>query len=167
MEKDPEIRVRRARPSDADRIAEFINRAQAGAISVAAGDVRERFGVIGFMLTERDGEIIGLLGWRVENLVARVTDFLVWPAVERLVAGRAMVSEMEQAGRELQCEAALLYLPRHVPTQLLAFWEAFGYQVKKVESLPKAWREAAQEVRSLGERVVVKQIREDMISSPL
>ena len=167
MERDPEIRVRRARPSDADRIAEFINRAQSGVISISSDDVRERFGVIGFFLTERDGEIVGLLGWRVEHLVARVTDFLVWPSMERLVAGRAMVGEMEQAARELQCEAALLYLPREVPTQLLAFWEAFGYQVKKVEALPKAWREAAQEVRSMSERVVVKQIREDMISSPL
>ncbi|MGD1993932.1 MAG: GNAT family N-acetyltransferase [Anaerolineae bacterium] len=167
MEENPEIRVRRARPSDADCIAEFINRAQGKAISVSAGDVRGRFGVIGFLLTERDGEIVGFLGWRVENLVARVTDFLVWPAKERLVAGRAMVNEMEQAARELQCEVALLYLPREVTPQLLAYWEAFGYESKKVESLPKAWREAAQEVRSLSEWVVVKQIREDMISRPL
>ncbi len=167
MEQVSEIQVRRARPSDAERIAFFVNNARPFERLVAPGEVRDRFGVVGFLLAERDEDIVGLLGWQAENLVARITDFLIWPAVERLVAGRAMISVMESAARELQCEASILFLPRDCSAELLAFWETFGYKYQEVAALPKAWREAAREVRSVEEQIVMKQLREDLISRPL
>lgn len=167
MEPVPGVRVRRARPSDAERIASFINRARPGRRPIAPEDVQGRFGIVGFLIAERDGEITGLLGWLVENLVARVTDFLIWPAEQRLTVGRALISTMEEAARELQCEAAMLFLPRNAPPELIAYWEAFGYRPVKVASLPKAWREAAQEARSIDEQIVLKPLREEMVQRPL
>jgi len=161
------IRVRRARPSDADRIAAFIQRARPHGRPIPPEKVQDRFGTAGFLLAERDGELVGLLGWQVENLVARVTDFLVWPAAERLVAGRALIAEMEEAAQELQCEAIILFLPRNCPPEVLAFWGAFGYEPREVAGLPKAWREAAGEVRSVEEQIVLKQLREGLIRRPL
>lgn len=165
-EQDLDVDVRRARPSDAESIADFINRAQSREQPIEAKEVRERFGGVGFLLAERDGRTVGMLGWRAENLVAHVTDFLVWPAKERQSAGGVLLSTMEQAAKELMCEAALLFLPRGYPPEMLAFWKGFGYEPRAVSDLPRVWREAAREIDSSTERVVLKQLREDLVRSP-
>lgn len=167
MNETPEIVVQRARPSDAGRIAAFVNRAGVGKKPVTPEDVLRRFGEIGFLLAEREGELVGLLGWQVENLVARVTDFLIFPARLRLVAGRALLTAMEEAARELLCEAVLLIVPRNLPPEVLEFWEAFGYTPREIAALPKAWREAAREADPATERVVLKQLREERILHPV
>lgn len=167
MSESVGVTVRRARPSDAPRIAEFVNRAGAGKKPITPQDVLERFGVVGFLLAEKDGELVGLLGWQVENLVVRVTDFLIFPAHLRLVAGRALLTAMEQAAQELLCEAAILIVPNNVPREVLQFWEAFGYTPRDLDSLPKAWREAAREANPATDRVILKQLREERILHPV
>ncbi len=161
------IKIRRARPSDAELIAEFVNRAHPKGPPVTREDVIGRFGFVGFFISEAEGEMVGLLGWQVENLIARVTDFLVYPTRYRLTAGRALLTAMEQAALELQAEAALLFMPANTPREVLAFWEAFGYHFQEVAGLPRAWREAAQETNPAGEWVVLKQLREEQVLAPL
>jgi len=162
-----EILVRRARLTEAGEIAAFVNRARSTERPVTEDEVQRRFGTVGFLVAERDRQMVGLLGWQVANLVARVTDFLVWPASERLVVGRALVTAMEEAARELLCEAAVLFLPRNAPPELLNFWRTFGYELREVAALPRAWREVAREVRSVDEQVMLKQLREEMIQTPV
>ncbi|MGD1995483.1 MAG: GNAT family N-acetyltransferase [Anaerolineae bacterium] len=167
MAEVSEASVRRARPADAERIAAFVNRARSRERLLAPEDVRDRFGTVAFLLAQRGGEVVGLLGWRVENLVARVTDFLVWPAAQRVVAGRALLSAMEVAAGELLCEAVILFVARDCPSEVLDFWKAFGYERRKVAELPKAWREASKEVRSVEEQILLKQLRDDLVRRPL
>ncbi len=167
MNETSEIIVRRARPSDAERIAAFVNRAGVGKKPVTTEDVLQRFGGVGFLLAEMDGKVVGLLGWQVENLVARVTDFLIFPARLRLVAGRALLTAMEEAAQELLCEAAILIVPASVSPEVLEFWETFGYTLRDIASLPRAWREAAREANPETDRVVLKQLREERILYPV
>lgn len=162
-----EIVVRRAHLTESGAIAAFVNRARPADRPATEEEVQRRFGTVGFLVAERDGEMVGLLGWQVENLVARVTDFLVWPASERLVVGRVLVAAMEEAARQLLCEAAVLFLPRNAPPELLNFWRAFGYELREVAALPRAWREVAREIRSVDEQVMLKQLREEMIQTPV
>lgn len=163
----PQIDVRRARLREADVIARFVNEARPGGAKVSAADVAERFGAVGFMCAEYNGQIVGLLGWQVENLVVRVTDFLIAPAIDRVVAGRALISAMEEEGRQLEAEAAILFLPPRPSPELIKFWELFGYQKREVSSLSKAWREAALEWRPGTKEVMVKQLRERLINRPM
>lgn len=167
MEQVPQIVVRRARPSDAERIAAFVNRAQPQGPPVAREAVLNRFGTVGFLVAEAREEMVGLLGWQAENLVVRVTDFLIFPVRYRITAGRVLLAVMENAARELQCEAAILFMPADTPQDVLAFWEAFGYGFREVISLPRAWREAAGEFRGGGEWLVVKQLREERVLRPI
>ena len=168
MAQQQEITVRRAKVSDAGRIAAFVNRAWRGQQEVNEQVVIARFGSVGSLLAERDGNLVGMLGWQVENLVVRVTDFLIWPAPERIAAGRALLSKMEQAATELQCEVALLFPPRPSPPDLVEFCKMFGYVPQIVADLPKAWQEAAREAR-IGddETVLMKQLRSDRVLYPL
>ncbi len=166
MGESSPVSIRRARPADAERIAAFVNRGHPPK-PVTPSDVLQRFGTVGFLLAEMDGEIVGLLGWQVENLVVRVTDFLILPARLNLPVGQALLAAMEKAAQELMCEAAILIIPTHAPPEVLQFWETFGYQPRDIASLPRAWREVAREANPLQDQVVLKQLRTDRVLRPI
>ncbi len=166
MEEPTQIRIRRARPADAERIAAFVNQGHPHKPVTPSG-VLQRFGTVGFLLAEVEGETVGLLGWQVENLVVRVTDFLIFPARLSLSVGRALLMAMEEAAQELMCEAAILIIPANAPPEVLQFWETFGYQPRDIASLPRAWREAAREANPLRDQVVLKQLRADRVLRPI
>lgn len=168
MAQEQTVAVRRAKPRDADRIAAFIQRASGSQSGMDKQAMLERLGSVGLLLAERDGELVGMLGWQVENLVVRVTDFLVWPAVERAAAGGALFSAMEEAAVALECEVALLFPPRPTPPALVEFCGTLGYEPRVVANLAKAWREAALEF-GLGvqDTVLAKPLRSDRVLRPL
>ena len=162
------IAVRRAGVQDAGAIAAFVNRARGGQRTVDESTVIERFGSVGFLLAEREGDLVGVLGWQVENLVVRLTDLLVVPASERRVVSEALLSEMERAAAELQCEAVLLFLPRPTPATLLTFCGELGYESQVVGDLPRVWQDAAREGGLEDEDVVqMKRLRDTRVVSPL
>ena len=162
------IIVRRAKPSDAANIAEFVNRSSKGRTAIDEMAVIERFGSVGLMVAELDGTLAGVLGWRAENLVVRVTDFLILPGPESLDIGRALLSDMENAAVELQCEVVLLFLPRPYPPQLVSFCGELGYRPEVVAGLPRVWQEAAREAKLADdEAVLAKQLRSGRVLRPL
>lgn len=166
MAQVSEILIRRARPADVEKIAAFVNQVRPQGPPVTKDVVLQRLGLVGFFVAEADQEIIGLLGWQVENLVARVADFLIYPHRFRISAGRALLAEMEKTARELQAEAAILFMPANTPQEVIDFWEAFGYGFKEVANLPRAWREAVREANPVAEWVVLKQLRTDRVVRP-
>jgi N-acetylglutamate synthase-like GNAT family acetyltransferase len=168
MAQAQEIIVRRAKVSDAGRIAAFVNRGRRGQAAVDEQMVIERFGSVGFLLAEQDGDLVGMLGWQAENLVVRVTDFLVGPLSGRLAISQALLSAMEQAAREIECEVALLVLPHPTPPALVEFYRTLEYEPQIVASLSKAWREAAREVGfEDDEAVMMKKLRAKRVLRPL
>jgi hypothetical protein len=130
--------------------------------------VIERLGNVGFLLAEQGGSLVGILGWQAENLVVRVTDFLILPVPDPAAVGRVLLSEMERAAVELQCETSLLFLPRPHPPRLVEFCKTFGYESQLAASLPKAWRDAVHEAHiGNDERVLVKRLRSGRVFRPL
>ena len=168
MAQRPEIVVRRARVGDVSRVVALVNHARQEQPEIDERAVIARLGSAGFLLAEQDGNLIGILGWQIENLIVRVSDFLIWPARERIAVGRLLLSEMELSAAELQCEVALLLLPSQSPPDLVEFCKVFGYAPKVVAGLPKAWREASHEA-GLGndEAILIKQLRFDRVLRPL
>jgi hypothetical protein len=164
MEQPIEIIVRRARPPDAAQIAAFVNRRQGCAITPE--EIIARFGTVGFLLADDSGRLVGLLGWHAENLVVCVTDFLVTPARDLPVIGPTLLEAMEGAARELQCEAAILFIPPRLLEGTEIFWNAHDYWLRKVAEMPRAWREAVLEA-NLGERALLKQLRTDRVMKPI
>ncbi len=153
---------------DSGAIAAFVNRALKGPAAVDEQAVIERFGSVGFLLAERGGDLLGMLGWQAENLVVRVTDLLIWPASERVAVGRALLSEMERAAAELQCETALLFLPPSSPPALIEFCRTLGYEPRVVADLPKVWQQAAREARVADDETVwMRQLRAGPVVRPL
>lgn len=160
------IEVRKARLTDAGLIAAFVNSARSDRL-VSPMDVAERFSQVGFLLAEQQERPVGLIGWRVENLVLCVTDFLIAPVVDRVTTGLLLVTEMEQEGELLQAEAALLFLPANPSQELIVYWQQLSYTHKTLSEIPKAWREAAREWNAEATEVMIKQIREDLVRRPV
>ncbi len=161
-----QVKVRKARLRDAGTIAEFINQANLGE-PITRLQVAERFSQVGFLLAEYRESLLGLLGWQVENLVVRITDFLIAPGADRMEVGRALIEAMESEGEQLQAEAVMLFLPPNPSKQLVEYWAQFGYQPRPVAELPKAWRIAAAEWNREATHVIVKQLREELVNRPI
>jgi len=162
------VLVRRAQANDVERVASFVNLALGGRGTIEAERVMARLGDVGFFVAEQDGRLVGLIGWCVENLVARVTDLLVWPSRKRDEVGPALFYEMEDAARGLQAEAVVLFLPRSSRSDLIEFGKALGCEPRTVADMPRAWRETAYEAgREDDEEILVKQLRSQRVVRPL
>lgn len=159
--------IRRARPRQAAEIAAFINSIRGGASRLTRDDIMAAFGEKAYLLLQRDGELLGLAGWQVENLVARTDEILVSPKLPFEQGLRLLLDEVEHASKELQCEASLLFLPPALARQD-SVWNALGYEPRLVESLSvNAWREAAQESMPEGAVMLFKQLRKDRVLRPV
>jgi len=162
----PKLMVRRARPIDAAPIAKLISNATQGRLRMTEDAVLDRMGARGFFVALAES-LVGVAGWTAENLVARVEDFMVYPTDVRPTAGRQLLAAVEDAARELQCEAALLIVPRSVSEAAVTFYESCGYTFRETSDMPDAWRESAQTVASADRLVLVKQLRAELVSRPI
>ena len=162
-----ELSVRRAGPKEASAIAEFISRLSGGKRRMTSSDVMAAFGEKAFLFLQRGDLITGLLGWQVENLVARVDDFYIESNVPLSDAMEAMTNEVEKASKELQCEAALLFLPPDL-AQHNELWRQLEYKAQAVKDLGvRAWQEAAVESMPSGTVMMFKQLRKDRVLRPV
>ncbi len=159
--------VQRARPQEATKIAEFITRITNGRLSLTRSDIMAAFGEKAFLLLLNGEKIVGLMGWQVENLVARVDDVFIEPKIRLPDAMKVMTQEVEQASKELQCEAALLFLPPDLARHR-DVWQRVGYDARTVKDLTvRAWQDAAMDSMKPGTVMLFKQLRKDRVLRPV
>ena len=82
-------------------------------------------------------------------------------------AMKVMTQEVEQASKELQCEAALLFLPPDL-AQHQDVWQGVGYDARTVKDLSvRAWQDAAMDSMKPGTVMLFKQLRKDRVLRPV
>lgn len=168
MDKSVPFTVSRAKPADVEAIAEFVAKATRGRVYVVPRSVMERFGAKGLWLVKSgEGGIVGLAGWRAENLMARIDDFLVFPTQLYASAGKALVENIEKAAQELQCEVSILFVPPRASRTVVSFFESCGYKRPEPRDLPRVWREPVQEAMERGRYIMLRQLREDLVLRPM
>ncbi|MCS7251045.1 MAG: GNAT family N-acetyltransferase [Anaerolineae bacterium] len=162
------LTIRRARPADVDAIRDLVRRATRGRINPSTDEVFDRMAERGMLLAfSPERELVGLISWRVENLVARILDFLVHPHNLRPVVGRQLIEAVEEEARRLECEACFIYASPEMSSEALAFYIGLGYIRWPEESLSEPWREAAHEFDALGRVALIKQIRAERVTQPI
>jgi dephospho-CoA kinase len=162
-----EFVVLRAGPAQAGEIAAFITEITKGSRSLERHDVMAAFGEKAFLLLKTNDQITGLMGWQVENLIARVDEIYLRPDIPLQASVNLLAGEMERASNELLCEAALLFLPPKLARHQ-AIWGALDYEPKSVEDLGvRAWQEAALESMPSGSVMFFKRLRADRILRPV
>lgn len=162
-----ELRVRRAGPAQAEAIADFITRVSNGQRRLTRMDVMAAFGEKGYLLLMSGDEIAGVLGWQVENLVARVDDLLLDKTAPLEEGLSLLMSTVEEAANELLSEALLVFLPPELARHR-TLWEQLGYAPRTVKELGvSAWQEAAMESMPSGTVLFFKQLRKDRVLRPV
>lgn len=160
-----ELTISRARPRDAEAIAGFINRLKTDG-KITAADVMGEFGDKAFLLLRVGERMIGVAGWQVENLVARTSEIVIDPALPIDKILPLLVTEMERSSKDLQCEASLVFTPKHLSVD--AVWKDLGYERRTPQSLGvSAWQEAASETLRPGAALYFKQLRQDRVLRPI
>jgi dephospho-CoA kinase len=159
--------VQRGRPRDSELIASIISRLSNGKQKMSKLDVMEAFGDKAFLLLQLNAQIVGLAGWQVENLVARTIDLYIEPAHMNEKALETLISEVERASQDLQCEASLVFLLPELAKYETA-WNTLGYQKRTPETLGvQAWQDAANESKPPGTVLMFKQLRTDRVLRPI
>jgi dephospho-CoA kinase len=162
-----ELAVHRGRPRDSGIIAELITRLSAGTRPMTANDVMAAFGEKAYLLLKSGNQLVGLIGWQVENLVARTTEIYIDPSIPIKQAVKTLATEVERASQDLQCEASLLFLPPQMALQE-AVWRDLGYEGRTSYSLAvQAWQDAAIESMPPNTIMLFKQLRQDRVLRPI
>ena len=162
----PEIKVRRAKLSDATAIASFLSDATHGRITADRAQVQERLGAKGFFLAQTT-RIVGLAGMRVENLVARIEEFITHPPSLRAVAGKALLDNIESEANRLNCEVVLLFIHVDASPAAYEFYQQCGYQEQEISTWPPAWTASAEEFGGADRFVMAKRLREELVTQPI
>lgn len=161
------LSLQRGKPRDAQKIAELITRLSKGKQAMTKDQAMEAFGDKAFLLLLADGNLAGIAGWQVENLVARTTDLFLEHGVAADQALPLMIHEVERASGDLQCEASLVF----PPIDLVGFdsiWKQLGYERRAPDALGvQAWEDAALESMPKGSALFFKQLRTDRVLRPI
>ncbi|MEN8172164.1 MAG: dephospho-CoA kinase [Chloroflexota bacterium] len=159
--------VERAGPGAASEIARFITSASQGQLSLTRTDIMAAFGEKAFVLLRHGSNVIGVMGWQVENLIARVDDVFLLPGDTLEDAIETMIKEVEEASYDLQCEAAMLFLPPKLARHK-KIWKDLGYATQSVKLLSvRAWQEAATESMPPGTVLLFKKLRKNRVLRPV
>ena len=161
-----EISIQRGRPRDSEAIALLINRIRKENKPLNREDVMAAFGEKAFLMLRIGQQMAGVLGWQVENLVARTVDIHLLPELPAGDVLPPMIEEMERASRNLQCEASLIFAPPALADA--KFWQRLGYENRTPQSLSvSAWQEAALESMRPDTTLLFKQLRVDRVLRPI
>jgi len=159
--------LERGKPRDSQNIADLMTKLSKGKYNMSREDVLEAFGEKAFLLLKLGDDIVGMAGWQVENLVVRTLDLYLDTKATADAALPLLLSEVERASAELQCEASLVF----PPMELVGFdsvWKQLGYERRTPDTLGvDAWSDAAIESMPKGSALFFKQLRTDRILRPI
>lgn len=160
------IVVKRGMPNNAELIAGYLSRTTGKNISRA--DVMMSFGQKSYMIAEKDGRIVAVAGWQVENLITRVDEIYIDDMPERAQAIYALAQTIESASKELQSEVSFIFLPASATEAIRTSFVDAGYDVTDVKDIKiPAWRESVQEIYSDGTVILIKKLRDDRVLKPI
>jgi dephospho-CoA kinase len=155
-------------PSDATAIAGFIRQSTQGRVNLSRADVIANFGDKAYMLAELNGQLAAVAGWKVENLVARVDEMYVGAGAPLDRLAPPMLDAVESASRELQSEAALVFVPHLLAEAATLALAERGFTPQAPERLGvAAWAEAARESMPPGSAMLFKRLREERVLRPI
>lgn len=166
---DELLRVKRATPAHADEIAQLLNQYGKPALTYDRMTVMESFGEKAFLLLYDNprNEMIGVLTWQVENLVARVYDIFLKPGIPEAAAVMQLLKRVEEEAKSLQAEMCMLFIDKKAELSLKMF-PTLGYDRSNADDLESSsWVEAGKDPLGRGKLLFVKELRTDRVLKPL
>lgn len=161
------IRAKRGTPSNAEQIADFIQKVTGKDISRM--DIMLGFGQKSYLMAQKEsGELVAVVGWQVENLITSVDELYISPAAPAATVVRVLVDAIEKSAHELQSEVSFVFWSADGDPRVRQGFVESGYTTLKIEELTSpAWREAAREQLRDGMAGLFKALRPDRVTRPI
>jgi dephospho-CoA kinase len=162
-----EYTVEHGKPAFASEIAAMITRVAQDGYPRTREDIMEAFGEKALILLRCNGQIVGVAGWQVENLVSRTTDLFLQRDIAFEKSLPLLIKEIERSSKELQCEVSLVFAPLGLEIQP-GEWEKLGYKKQLPEKLDSYdWQQAAKESMPSGTALYYRQLRTERVLRPI
>ncbi len=166
MDQRLQIDVRRGLPKHAEAIARLLS--QSSGRPVTRNDVMLQFGDKSFFMAEVAGRLVGLAGFQVENLIARIDEFVLAPDVPPVIVTQKLLSAVETSARELQTEVGFIFVGRNASPAIVQAFIDQGYERVAIDSLRvPAWREAVAEMQNTDKQILMKKLRDTLVLTPV
>jgi len=161
------IEVRRARRSDLAALSVALGKRENHNEPLTHEQVIKRFGERGYRIALSGGRVIALAAWEAENLVAVMRE--TWAESESAIAEALpqLFDLIEQDARALLCEVSMILLEASAAPSIGEQALAHGYAVRELSALHRLWVPVVQERLRSGDQILVKQLREEMITKPV
>ncbi|MCB0164074.1 MAG: dephospho-CoA kinase [Anaerolineae bacterium] len=161
------LMIRRAKRDDLSGMSKLIAAATGGAIEPDISDMMESLFSRAYLVALTGGEMVGMVGWQTENLVAGLQDFYMindslWSSL-----AEKMLSKVEEEADSLSCEVALVFILNQAGQKPIEFLESQNYERAESSGLIPDWREAAVEWQPKDSILLYKKLREQRIMVPM
>ena len=161
------VTIRRGMPGNAEKIAAFVT--AHGGKAVSRMDVMLSFGQKSYLLAQSPNEdIVGLMGWQVENLITRCDELVLRPGTPAKLVIDSFIVSVEEFSRELESEVSYIFLPLTTTREIAEGFKSNNYlpiAINQIEVL--AWREAVMDAASNGMAILEKRLRKDRVLKPI
>jgi dephospho-CoA kinase len=162
-----DLYAERAKPGQAQAIADLINKLSGEPGKLSRIDIMTTFGEKAYMLLLTGDQLVGVMGWQVENLIAQIDEVWLEPTLNLPAAINILLVDIEEAAKQLQAEAALAFVPNLLESQLKP-WTDQGFEPRTPQQFTvNAWREAAEQNQHPETFLLFKQLRVDRVLRPL
>ena len=159
--------LRRAKRDDLGGMAELISTATNGTIEIDISDMMESLFSRAYLVATTGGQIVGMVGWQTENLVAGLQDFYMRDQQLWSNTAEKMLKKVEEEVDSLSCEAALVFVMNQAGGKPIEFLESKGYKQAESSTLIPHWREAAADWQPENSVLLYKKLREQRIMVPM
>lgn len=164
-EADPDLVVRRARPSDIPGILLLIHRATDGEVTLKRAELLQSFSERSYLIGQLGTEISTVVGWNTDSTTAVCMDqFYFHPLDAARRTFPPVLAEIETSADQLICEVALAFLPDDLPEAARQMLEDAGYGKMTPDKMPRAWQVTVKEMRPAGTEIMGKVLRDIRVS---
>ncbi len=161
-----QIDVRRGQPKDTEAIARLLS--QSTGRPVNRDQVMQMFGEKSLFMAESGGRLIGLAGIQVENLIARIDEFILVPGAPIALLIKVLLNGVEEAARDLLSEVGFVSMSRNTPPSTIQAFLDQGYERVVIDALRiPAWREAVAEMQRADRQILMKKLRDTLVLTPI
>jgi len=162
-----EINVRRARPSDVPAILLHVNKATGGQVKMSRSELLMALGDRSYFIAQSGTTIYIIVGWHIENLIARVDQLYINPPESVSFAFDPVLKDIEKSAIQHFCEIVVVFLPNDQVDRLGGYLAFNEYQILSADSLPRVWKQALQESQPDNTLAMIKILRDDRITAPI
>ena len=162
-----DITIHRAKRNHLPDMVELVSAGTNGAVRPDISDMMEALFSRAYIIAMAGDQVVGMIGWQTENLVAGLQDFYVLRADLWSVVGQKMLEKVHEEIDNLSCEVALVFVLNQAGTKPIEFLKSQNYEVSESKNLIPDWQDAAVEWQPEDSVLLYKKIREQRIMVPM